>query len=86
MNESKKILISGASIAGPTLAYWLNRYGDEVTVIERSKTLRTGGQNVDIEGSGQGSKNASTLRSPVSADAAAFAGSNLTLCRASAPR
>ena len=53
MNESKKILISGASIAGPALAYWLNRYGDKVTVIERSKTFRTGGQNVDIEGPGQ---------------------------------
>lgn len=50
MNESKKILISGASIAGPALAFWLSRYGDEVTVIERSKALRAGGQNVDIEG------------------------------------
>ncbi|MFB1485372.1 FAD-dependent monooxygenase [Corallococcus sp. RDP092CA] len=53
MNENKKILISGASIAGPALAYWLNRYGDKVTVIERSKAFRTGGQNVDIEGPGQ---------------------------------
>ncbi len=53
MNESRKILISGASIAGLTLAFWLNRYGDKVTVIERSKTFRTGGQNVDIEGPGQ---------------------------------
>lgn len=53
MNESKKILISGASIAGPALAYWLSRYGDKVTVIERSKTFQSGGQNVDIEGPGQ---------------------------------
>lgn len=53
MNESKKILISGASVAGPALAFWLNRYGDKVTVIERAKTLRTGGQNVDIEGPAQ---------------------------------
>lgn len=50
MNESRKMLISGASIAGPALAFWLNRFGDKVTVIERSKALRTGGQNVDIEG------------------------------------
>lgn len=50
MKQSKRILISGASIAGPALAYWLNRYGDSVTVIERARTLRTGGQNVDIEG------------------------------------
>lgn len=53
MNESKKILVSGASISGPALAYWLSRYGDKVTVIERSKTFRTGGQNVDIEGTAQ---------------------------------
>ncbi len=52
MNQSKKILISGASIAGPALAFWLSRYGDKVTLIERSKTFRTGGQNVDIEGLG----------------------------------
>ncbi|HVV12951.1 FAD-dependent monooxygenase [Amycolatopsis sp.] len=47
----KRILISGASIAGPTLAYWLHRYGFEVTVVERAPELRTGGQAVDIRGS-----------------------------------
>ncbi|AMR32092.1 FAD-binding monooxygenase [Mucilaginibacter sp. PAMC 26640] len=46
--QSKKVLISGASIAGPTLAYWLHKYGFEVTVIERSPELRMGGQNIDI--------------------------------------
>jgi hypothetical protein len=34
------ILISGASIAGPTLAYWLKRYGFTPTVIERAPQLR----------------------------------------------
>jgi 2-polyprenyl-6-methoxyphenol hydroxylase-like FAD-dependent oxidoreductase len=29
--ENKNVLVSGASIAGPALAYWLNRYGFEVT-------------------------------------------------------
>jgi len=53
MNERKKILISGASVSGPALAFWLNKYGHSVTVIERSKTFRTGGQNVDIEGPAQ---------------------------------
>ncbi|MET4897526.1 FAD-dependent monooxygenase [Sphingomonadaceae bacterium jetA1] len=53
MNESRKVLISGASIAGPALAYWLSRFGDKVTVIERSKNFQSGGQNVDIEGPGQ---------------------------------
>ena len=43
------ILISGASVAGPVLAYWLDRYGFEVTVVERAPTLRkTGGHAVDL--------------------------------------
>ncbi|MBV9513901.1 MAG: FAD-dependent monooxygenase [Mycobacteriaceae bacterium] len=43
------ILISGASVAGPALAYWLDRYGFEVTVVERAPTLRkTGGHAVDL--------------------------------------
>ena len=49
----KKILISGASIAGPTLAFWLNRFGFEVTIVERAESLRLGGQNVDIKGAAQ---------------------------------
>ncbi|MFL6124166.1 FAD-dependent monooxygenase [Actinophytocola sp.] len=44
-----RILISGASIAGPVLAYWLNRHGFQVTVVERAPTLRrTGGHAVDL--------------------------------------
>jgi len=44
-----RILISGASIAGPVLAYWLSRNGFDVTVVERSPTLRkTGGHAVDL--------------------------------------
>lgn len=44
-----RVLISGASIAGPVLAYWLTRYGHEVTVVERSPVLRkTGGHAVDL--------------------------------------
>ncbi|CAM4066253.1 2-polyprenyl-6-methoxyphenol hydroxylase [Pedobacter westerhofensis] len=48
--DVKKILVSGASVAGPTLAYWLHYYGFEVTVVERSAGLRLGGQNVDVKG------------------------------------
>ncbi|MDC0672062.1 FAD-dependent monooxygenase [Nannocystis radixulma] len=45
----QKILISGASVAGPVLAYWLKRYGFEPTVVERSPALRkTGGHAVDL--------------------------------------
>ncbi|TLF76052.1 FAD-dependent monooxygenase [Nocardia cyriacigeorgica] len=48
--RNKTVLISGASIAGPALAYWLNRYGFEVTVVERAPELRPGGQAVDFKG------------------------------------
>jgi 2-polyprenyl-6-methoxyphenol hydroxylase-like FAD-dependent oxidoreductase len=44
-----RILISGASIAGPVLAYWLTTYGFEATVVERAPGLRkTGGHAVDL--------------------------------------
>lgn len=36
-----KVLISGAGIAGPALAYWLRRYGFEPTVIEVAPASRT---------------------------------------------
>ncbi|MFJ9458150.1 FAD-dependent monooxygenase [Kitasatospora sp. NPDC101447] len=47
---STRILISGASIAGPALAHWLGRYGFEVTVVEPAPALRDGGQDVDFRG------------------------------------
>lgn len=44
-----KVLISGASIAGPVLAYWLSHRGFDVTVVERAQALRkTGGHAVDL--------------------------------------
>lgn len=45
-----RVLISGASIAGPALAFWLNRYGWETTVVERAPAFRDGGQNIDVRG------------------------------------
>lgn len=47
-----KVLISGASVAGPVLAYWLDRYGFETTVVERTPALRhgLGGHAVDLFG------------------------------------
>ena len=47
-----KILISGAGIAGPTLAYWLAHFGMEPTIIEKAQTLRTGGYIIDFFGTG----------------------------------
>ncbi|GLZ30029.1 FAD-dependent oxidoreductase [Lentzea sp. NBRC 105346] len=44
------ILISGAGIAGPSLAFWLRRFGFAVTVVERAPAPRDGGQAVDFRG------------------------------------
>ena len=43
-----RVLVVGASIAGPMAAYWLAKAGREVTIIERHPALRSGGQNIDI--------------------------------------
>src|SRR3989442_1679516 len=48
ITKNKNIHISGASIAGPTLAYWLKRYGFNPTVIERAPKLREGGYAIDV--------------------------------------
>ena len=48
--RDQTVLISGASIAGPALAYWLDRYGFRVTVVEKAPALRPGGQAVDFKG------------------------------------
>jgi 2-polyprenyl-6-methoxyphenol hydroxylase-like FAD-dependent oxidoreductase len=45
-----RVLISGAGIGGPVLAYWLTKAGHTVTVVERSPRLRKEGQTVDITG------------------------------------
>ena len=52
MNERvvKNVLISGASIAGPALGFWLTHYGIKVTVVEKSSSLRGGGYPIDIRG------------------------------------
>ena len=47
-----RVLISGAGIAGPTLAFWLARAGARVTVVERAPAQRKAGQNIDIRGAG----------------------------------
>jgi 2-polyprenyl-6-methoxyphenol hydroxylase-like FAD-dependent oxidoreductase len=44
------VLISGAGIAGPALAYWLDLAGCTVTVVEKAPDLRPGGQAVDFKG------------------------------------
>jgi 2-polyprenyl-6-methoxyphenol hydroxylase-like FAD-dependent oxidoreductase len=46
----ENVLISGASIAGPALAFWLTHYEIKVTVVEKSSSLRGGGYPIDIRG------------------------------------
>ncbi|KAA9380481.1 monooxygenase [Microbispora cellulosiformans] len=44
------VLISGAGVGGPTLAYWLARHGFRVTVVERADEVRSSGNPVDVRG------------------------------------
>ncbi|WP_407563237.1 FAD-dependent monooxygenase [Streptomyces sp. 184] len=48
--QKRKVLISGASVSGPALAYWLHRAGFAVTVVEKAPALRGGGYPIDIRG------------------------------------
>lgn len=47
-----RIAINGAGVAGPTLAYWLKRYGHEPVLFEKAPALRTGGYVIDFWGPG----------------------------------
>ena len=46
------VLISGAGITGPTLAFWLRKYGFAPTLVECAPALRTGGYVIDFWGLG----------------------------------
>lgn len=50
--DNKSILISGAGIAGTTLAFWLKKFGFNPTIIENSPALREGGHAIDFMGAG----------------------------------
>jgi 2-polyprenyl-6-methoxyphenol hydroxylase-like FAD-dependent oxidoreductase len=50
--RNTRILIAGAGIAGPTLAYWLARSGFTPTLIEHAPAPRTGGYMLDFWGVG----------------------------------
>ena len=49
--NARKVLISGGSIAGPATAFWLQRYGFDVTLVERAPEVRMGGYPIDVRGS-----------------------------------
>jgi len=44
------VLVSGASVAGTTVAYWLTHHGYSVTVVEQYPGVRPGGQAIDVRG------------------------------------
>jgi 2-polyprenyl-6-methoxyphenol hydroxylase-like FAD-dependent oxidoreductase len=48
--SNQTVLISGAGIAGPTLAYWLARHRFRPTVVEHAVALRSSGSPVDVRG------------------------------------
>ncbi len=50
---SRSVLITGASVAGNIVAWWLGRAGFDVTVVERAREFRDGGQNIDVRGPGR---------------------------------
>jgi 2-polyprenyl-6-methoxyphenol hydroxylase-like FAD-dependent oxidoreductase len=50
MELNKKVLIVGASFAGLTTAYWMNKIGYKVTIVEIAVELKKGGTPVDIKG------------------------------------
>jgi 2-polyprenyl-6-methoxyphenol hydroxylase-like FAD-dependent oxidoreductase len=47
---NRRVLISGAGVAGPALAFWLHRHGFTPTVVERAAEPRDGGYAVDFRG------------------------------------
>jgi len=50
--QNADILVSGAGVAGPVLAYWLKRYGFNPMMVERAPAIRKAGSHaVDLWGS-----------------------------------
>jgi 2-polyprenyl-6-methoxyphenol hydroxylase-like FAD-dependent oxidoreductase len=47
-----RVLIVGAGIAGPALAYWLHGLGHQPTLVEWAPEVRRGGYLVDFWGAG----------------------------------
>lgn len=50
MTSINKVLVIGAGIAGPSLCYWLKRFGFSPVLIEKSANIRKGGQALDLRG------------------------------------
>ncbi|WP_299051000.1 FAD-dependent monooxygenase [uncultured Nocardioides sp.] len=50
---SRRVLVTGGSIAGAASAFWLARVGFAVTVLESAPAFRPGGQNIDVRATGR---------------------------------
>lgn len=50
---SRSVPITGASIAGNIVAWWLGRAGFDGIVVERTREFCDGGQNIDVRGPGR---------------------------------
>ena len=48
--NGKKVLVSGASIAGLSTAYWLRELGYHVTIVELASAPRLGGAAINVQG------------------------------------
>ncbi len=48
--NKQKVLISGASFAGLCTAYWMNKLGYQVTIVETARSIKKGGTPVNIMG------------------------------------
>lgn len=48
----KRALISGAGLAGPSIAFWLSKIGYTCTIVERAPSLRANGQQIDVREQG----------------------------------
>ncbi|MCU1781020.1 FAD-dependent monooxygenase [Pseudomonas sp. 14P_5.3_Bac1] len=68
--KPQKILVTGASVAGPVLSYWLSRQGAHVTVAERAPAFRDGGQTIDVRGAGRVVVQRMGLEEPIRANIA----------------
>ena len=50
---SKRVLVTGGSVAANALTWWLLEGGFEVVVVERASKFREGGQSIDLRGAGR---------------------------------
>jgi 2-polyprenyl-6-methoxyphenol hydroxylase-like FAD-dependent oxidoreductase len=50
MTAVRNVLISGAGIAGPALAHWLERHGVRAVLVEKAPDRRSGGYAIDLRG------------------------------------